>query len=136
MKDYIRSYINFFITIFKIAFVLSIISVIGYFILINYIDKRMQSVEEQNRIIREESEKTSAELEKQNKKAGAANEDKEKANAYATCMNKAYAVYKTKYDEECSKFIIDGQCQVMQEKLYEIQGYYMFDKKQCEKLKE
>ncbi len=55
--------------------------------------------------------------------------------AYTQCMNKAYNEYKTNYDEACSKVIIDGTCVVSNEKRYELDGIYMHEKEQCEKLK-
>jgi len=119
----------------KIVIILIIIfgpPVYGYFWLMNRMEKNQ--VAEQARIDAEKIK--NEEVDKNEDLAKQQRAEKEKADAYMACLNKAHIEYQAKYDEECSKYIMDGQCQVSQDKLYEIQGIYMFDKKQCEKLKQ
>ncbi|OGF27699.1 hypothetical protein A2303_00535 [Candidatus Falkowbacteria bacterium RIFOXYB2_FULL_47_14] len=115
------------IFLFKAFLVLFVTGAIIYFSLAAYVDHRLKKTAEQGeRIGTIETEKTEEE---------ARDSVNSKEEEYIKCLKKAYEEYRAKYDEECSKKIIDGQCQVPKEKLYEIQGIYMHDKENCEQLK-
>jgi len=135
MREFYEYLFKISIVLLKIGAVLFIIGAIIYFSLTTYLDYRTKKVEERENIMQIQKDNEKAEYDKLHAGDKVEREKSEKEAAYSACLNKAYKEFKAKYDEECSKFIMDGQCQVKQEKLYEFQGFYMFDKKQCEKLK-
>ena len=124
---------GFFEYLIKIGFVLFVIGVIFYFALIGYIEYREQKVERQEKILQAQSEKRRIENDKLPEKEKTAPGESEEP-AYSQCMNKIYREYKTKYDKECSKFIMDGECVLSNEKRYELDGIYMHEQEQCKKL--
>ena len=101
-----------------------ILGIITYFALNKYVDKNLQTRKIEKQLMEEPEKAVGSE-------DGLRSESEKE---YAKCMNKAYQDYMEKYNQECEKNIMDGECQISQEALYGLQGYYEYDKKQCEKL--
>lgn len=135
MNGYFEYIAKVFTVLLKIGAVLIVVGVIIYFSLTTYLDYRMKKIEKQEKSLQEQSVKEKKDYDMQPSE-NINQEQAENETAYSRCLNKAYKDYKTKYDEECSKFIMDGECVVTQEKRYELDGIYMHDKKECEKLKQ
>ena len=96
----------------------------------------MQKSAEQEKIRQEQNEKGKIEYDKKTEAEKAVQKETGKEAEYKNCLGAAYKEYKQKYDKECGKFIMDGECVVSQEKRSELDGYYMYEKKQCEKLRQ
>ncbi len=135
MNGFVEYLLKVIAILFKIGLVLFVIGVIAYFSLSRYIDYRMKQVQEKEAIEREQQAKEREQYEKESADKPS-QEELDKEAAYSRCVNSAYKEYKKKYDEECSKIIMDGECVVSQEKRYELDGIYMHDKADCEKLKQ
>lgn len=136
MKGFFEYILKIGIVLLKILVVLFLIGLIVYFALTQFVDYRMKKNAEQEKVLQEQRAKEQAEYDKLHVGDKESQIYSDKEAEYGVCMNKAYKEYKTKYDEECNRKIIDGQCQISEQKLYEIHGIYEYDKKQCEKLKQ
>ena len=133
MKIADKSLATYIFTLVKIFFVLIVVGLIGNFILNKLIERRVNLIKRENKIKQTQNLKAFLESNKENA-VPADGLDNKKTKAFNECMNKVYDEYKISYQKECSKRIIDGKCQISQEKLRVIQGYYEFDKNKCEEL--
>ena len=113
-----------------------VIGIIIYFLVTFYAGYALNRIKQQKNVLYERNAPADAATENTAADNEAEADEVDTNAAYSICLNKAYKEYKVKYDEACSKYVMDGVCYVSREKQYELDGIYMHEKDLCEKLRE